>query len=47
MFELLVVGPVLSFCEGLLSVVFENHGVFVECVTNVMISRSDYISVNL
>ena len=29
MFELLVVGPVLSFCEGLLSVVFENHGVFV------------------
>ena len=46
MFELLV-GPVLGFREGLLSVVFENPGVFVECVTNVMISRSDYISVNL
>ena len=25
----------------------ENHGVFVECVANVMMSRSDYISVNL
>ena len=46
MFELLLAGPVLGFCEGLLSVVFENHGVFVECVANVMMhSKNDIVKI--